>query len=100
MSKKLKAAIVAAAIALVVGFAVSYGLISPQTAEEIKAKTQEVLTDEEAAQPAPDTQPAPPTEPAPAEPAPTTETAPTEPAPQAPSPPPAEPQQVPQQQGQ
>lgn len=89
MSKKLKAAIVAAAIALVVGFAVSYGLISPQTAEEIKAKTEEVLTDEEAAQPAPDTQPAPPAE-----------TAPTEPTPQAPSPPPAEPQQVPQQQGQ
>ena len=92
MSKKLKAAIVAAAIALVVGFAVSYGLISPQTAEEIKAKTEEVLTNEEPAQPAPESPPA--------EPAPPTEPTPTEPAPQAPSPPPAEPQQVPQQQGQ
>lgn len=92
MSKKLKAAIVAAAIALVVGFAVSYGLISPQTAEEIKAKTEEVLTNEQPAQPAPESPPA--------EPAAPTEPAPTEPAPQAPSPPPAEPQQVPQQQGQ
>ena len=94
MSKKLKAAIVAAAIALVVGFAVSYGLISPQTAEEIKAKTEEVLTNEEPAQPAPESPPAPP-----AEPTPPTEPTPTEPAPQAPLPP-AEPQQVPQQQGQ
>lgn len=91
MSKKLKAAIVAAAIALVVGFAVSYGLISPQTAEEIKAKTEEVLTNEEPAQPAPESLPA--------EPAPPTESTPIEPAPQAPLPP-AEPQQVPQQQGQ
>ena len=48
MSTKLKAAIVVAAIAFV-GFAVSYGLISPQTAEEIKAKTEEVLTNGEPA---------------------------------------------------
>lgn len=98
MSKKLKAAIVAAAIALVVGFAVSYGLISPQTAEEIKAKTEEVLTNEQPAQPAPESPPAEPA--APTEPAPPQEPTPTEPTPQAPSPPPAEPQQVPQQQGQ
>jgi len=65
MPKKLKTAIVGAVIALVVGFAVSYGLISQQTADEIKAKTDEVLTQEEAAQPAPDAPSAPSTESAP-----------------------------------
>src|SRR5690606_29057011 len=54
MSKKLKTAIVGAAIALLVGFAVSYGLISPQTGDQIKAKTDEILSEEETAQPAPD----------------------------------------------
>ncbi|RUX91681.1 MULTISPECIES: hypothetical protein [unclassified Mesorhizobium] len=73
MSKKLKAAIIAALVALAAGFAISNGLISQQTADEIKARTDQVLT-EEAAQPAP--QPASDNPPAPS----------TEPAPQAPSP--------------
>ncbi|TIN25088.1 MAG: hypothetical protein E5Y31_16645 [Mesorhizobium sp.] len=81
MSKKLKAAIIAALVALAAGFAVSNGLISQQTADEIKARTDQVLTEEEAAQPAPDSPPAPS----------------TEPAPQAPSPPAAAPQQGSQQ---
>jgi hypothetical protein len=80
MSKKLKAAIIAALVALVAGIAVSNGLISQQTADEIKARTDQVLT-EEAAQPAPDSPSAPS----------------TEPAPQAPSPPAAAPQQESQQ---
>ncbi|MCH4542855.1 hypothetical protein DK867_12450 [Ochrobactrum sp. POC9] len=46
MSPKLKAALVGAIIAIVVGFAASQGLISQQTAEEIKAKTNEVLADD------------------------------------------------------
>ncbi|TIW89855.1 MAG: hypothetical protein E5V59_23840 [Mesorhizobium sp.] len=70
MSKKLKAAIIAALVALAAGFAVSNGLISQQTADEIKARTDQVLTEEEAAQPAP----------SPSAPS-------TKPAPQAPSPP-------------
>ncbi|RUY76284.1 hypothetical protein, partial [Mesorhizobium sp. M7A.F.Ca.CA.003.01.2.1] len=53
MSKKLKAAIIAALVALAAGFAVSNGLISQQTADEIKARTDQVLTEEEAAPPAP-----------------------------------------------
>jgi hypothetical protein len=85
MSKKLKAAIIAALVALVAGIAVSNGLISQQTADEIKARTDQVLTEEEAAQPAP--QPAPDSPPAPS----------TEPAPQASSPPAAAPQQESQQ---
>jgi hypothetical protein len=56
MSPKLKAALVGAIIAVVVGFAASQGLISQQTAEDIKAKTNEVLAEEPA--PAPQ-QPAP-----------------------------------------
>ena len=48
MSPKLKAALVGAIIAVVVGFAASQGLISQQTAEEIKAKTNEVLAEEPA----------------------------------------------------
>ncbi|ESZ27964.1 hypothetical protein X734_11230 [Mesorhizobium sp. L2C084A000] len=79
MSKKLKAAIIAALVALAAGFAVSHGLISQQTADEIKARTDQVLTEEEAAQPAPQPDsPAPPS---------------TEPAPQAPAPPAAAPPQ-------
>ncbi|RUZ71598.1 hypothetical protein EN943_33170, partial [Mesorhizobium sp. M7A.F.Ca.US.006.01.1.1] len=67
MSKKLKAAIIAALVALAAGFAVSNGLISQQTADEIKARTDQVLTEEEAAPPAPQPDsPAPPsTQPAP-----------------------------------
>lgn len=48
MTPKLKAAIVGAIIAIVVGFAASQGLISQQTAEDIKAKTNEVLSEEPA----------------------------------------------------
>ncbi|MDH7786425.1 hypothetical protein QBD01_002446 [Ochrobactrum sp. 19YEA23] len=48
MSPKLKAALVGAIVAVVVGFAASQGLISQQTAEEIKAKTNEVLAEEPA----------------------------------------------------
>lgn len=51
MSPKLKAALVGAIIAVVVGFAASQGLISQQTAEEIKAKTNEVLAEEPATTP-------------------------------------------------
>ncbi|RWN95269.1 MAG: hypothetical protein EOS05_10760 [Mesorhizobium sp.] len=75
MSKKVKAAIIAALVALVAGFAVSNGLISQQTADEIKARTDQVLSEEEAAPPAP--QPDSPAAPS------------TEPPPQAPTPPPA-----------
>lgn len=46
MSPKLKAALVGAIIAIVVGFAASQGLISQQTAEEIKSKTNEVLAED------------------------------------------------------
>ncbi|MDF3152083.1 hypothetical protein EN962_16380 [Mesorhizobium sp. M7A.F.Ca.CA.001.09.2.1] len=83
MSKKLKAAIIAALVALAAGFAVSNGLISQQTADEIKARTDQVLTEEEAAPPAP--QPDSPATPS------------TEPAPQAPTPPAAAPPQGSQQ---
>ncbi|RWC49557.1 MAG: hypothetical protein EOS55_07845 [Mesorhizobium sp.] len=83
MSKKLKAAIIAALVALAAGFAVSNGLISQQTADEIKVRTDQVLTEEEAAQPAP----------SPSAPS-------TKPAPQAPSPPAAAPPQQGSQQGQ
>ncbi|WP_280139534.1 hypothetical protein [Mesorhizobium sp. Root102] len=44
MSKKLKAAIIAALVAQAAGFAVSNGVISQQTADEIKARTDQVLT--------------------------------------------------------
>ncbi|WP_211341012.1 hypothetical protein [Paracoccus methylarcula] len=54
MSKKLKTAIVGAVIALVVGFAASYGLINQQTADRIKDKTDEILAEEETTQPAPE----------------------------------------------
>lgn len=51
MSKNLKTAIIGIIVALVVGLAVNYGFISQQTADEIKAKTDEVLTNEQTAQP-------------------------------------------------
>jgi hypothetical protein len=56
VSKNLKTTIVGVIIAVVVGLAVNYGLISRQTGDEIKARTDEVLTNE-AAQPAPDEPP-------------------------------------------
>jgi hypothetical protein len=56
MSKKLKAAIVGLIIAAVVGFAASQGWISQQTAEEIKTKANETLSED----PAPSPQPVPP----------------------------------------
>lgn len=70
MSRNLKTAIIGIIVALVAGLAVNYGLISQQTADEIKAKTDEVLTNEQ--QPDGSQQP----------------------APQAPNPPQAEPSQV------
>ncbi|MBA8838078.1 hypothetical protein [Ochrobactrum sp. RH2CCR150] len=57
MSPKLKAALVGAIVAVVVGFAASQGLISQQTAEEIKAKTNEVLAEEPAPAPTETPQP-------------------------------------------
>lgn len=51
MSRNLKTAIIGIIVALVAGLAVNYGLISQQTADEIKAKTDEVLTNEQTAQP-------------------------------------------------
>ncbi|MBA8818457.1 hypothetical protein BRY73_01340 [Ochrobactrum sp. P6BS-III] len=57
MSPKLKAALVGAIVAIVVGFAASQGLISQQTAEEIKAKTNEVLAEEPAPAPTQTPQP-------------------------------------------
>ncbi len=51
MSKNLKTAIIGIVVALLAGLAVNYGLISQQTADEIKAKTDEVLTNEQTAQP-------------------------------------------------
>ncbi|ASV83722.1 hypothetical protein CES85_4505 [Ochrobactrum quorumnocens] len=53
MSPKLKTALVGAIIAIVVGFAASQGLISQQTAEDIKAKTNEVLAEEPSTPPQP-----------------------------------------------
>ncbi|MCG7504544.1 hypothetical protein [Mesorhizobium retamae] len=82
MSRNLKTAIVGIIVALAVGLAVNYGLISQQTADEIKAKTDEVLTNEQTAQPGEPTAPAPQT------------------APQAPNAPSVEPQQEPQQEAQ
>lgn len=70
MSRNLKTAIIGIIVALLAGLAVNYGLISQQTADEIKAKTDEVLTNEQ--QPDGSQQP----------------------APQAPNPPQAEPSQV------
>ena len=80
MSRNLKTAIVGIIVALVVGLAVNYGFISQQTADEIKAKTDEVLTNEQPAQPS----------------EPTTQQT----APQAPSAPSAEPAQAPEQEAQ
>ncbi len=59
MSRNLKTAIIGIIVALVAGLAVNYGLISQQTADEIKAKTDEVLTNEQVAQPERTQQPAP-----------------------------------------
>ncbi|MFD9900114.1 hypothetical protein [Mesorhizobium sp. NPDC059025] len=73
MSRNLKTAIIGIIVALIAGLAVNYGLISQQTADEIKAKTDEVLTNEQTAQPEGTQQP----------------------APQAPKPPSAEPSQTP-----
>jgi cell division protein FtsN len=56
VSKNLKTTIVGVIIAVVVGLAVNYGLISRQTGDEIKARTDEALTNE-TAQPAPDEPP-------------------------------------------
>lgn len=57
MSQKLKAAIVGAIIAVVAGFAVSQGMISQQTADEIKVKANEALSEEPAATPPPNPSP-------------------------------------------
>ena len=65
MSKNLKTAIIGIIVALVVGLAVNYGFISQQTADEIKAKTDEVLTNEQPAQPSEPTAPTQQTAPAP-----------------------------------
>lgn len=65
MSKNLKTAIIGIIVALVVGLAVNYGLISQQTADEIKAKTDEVLATEQATQPSTGGSSAPAQEPAP-----------------------------------
>lgn len=46
MPAKLKATLVGVVIAIIVGIAASQGLISQQTAEEIKAKTSEILSEE------------------------------------------------------
>lgn len=46
MTPKLKATLVGVVIAVIVGIAASQGLISQQTAEEIKAKTNEILSEE------------------------------------------------------
>ena len=51
MSRNLKTAIIGIVVALLAGLAVNYRLISQQTADEIKAKTDEVLTNERTAQP-------------------------------------------------
>ncbi len=59
MSRNLKTAIIGIIVALIAGLAVNYGLISQQTADEIKAKTDEVLTNEQTAEPEGTQQPAP-----------------------------------------
>lgn len=46
MPKKLKTGLVAAAIAIVVAIAVSYGLISQETGDEIRTQTDRTLNDE------------------------------------------------------
>lgn len=46
MTNKMKAALVGGIIALVVGFAASNGLITQQTADEIKTKSDEILSED------------------------------------------------------
>ena len=81
MTKKLKTGLVAAAIAAIVGLAVSYGLITQKTGDEIRTQTDEILNEDNAAEqpPATDNTPA-------EQPAPTTETQPPAQDTEAPSP--------------
>ncbi|TKT76101.1 hypothetical protein [Aquamicrobium sp. LC103] len=46
MTNKLKAGLVAAAIAAIIGLAVSYGLISRETGDAIKTQTDQILDQE------------------------------------------------------
>ncbi|MEO9336564.1 hypothetical protein ABFT80_03885 [Mesorhizobium sp. SB112] len=48
MTKKLKAGLVAAAIAAIIGIAVSYGLISRETGDEIRTQTDQILNEDDA----------------------------------------------------
>lgn len=48
MTKKLKAGLVAAAIAALIGIAVSYGFISQETGDEIKTQTDQILNEDDA----------------------------------------------------
>lgn len=66
MSDKLKKTLIGALVAVALAVAVSYGLISQQTADKLQAETNQALSDDKSAPPAPQ-QSAPP---APAGPAP------------------------------
>lgn len=67
MTKKLKVAIVGTIIAVIVGIAASNGLITQQTADDIKDQTDAILSEDGDQEPAPDATAAPPADPAPQE---------------------------------
>lgn len=48
MTKNLKTGLVAAAIAIVIGLAVSYRLISQETGDEIRTQTEQILNEDDA----------------------------------------------------
>ncbi len=81
MSDKLMKTVIGAIVAVGLAIAVSYGLISQQTADQVQTQTNEALSGNQSGQPQTPQQPAPtpqnPTTQAPA---------PTEPAPQNPAP--------------
>ena len=60
MSDKLKKTLLGALVAIALAIAVSYGLISQQTADTIQDKTNQTLSDGQPAPPAAPSQSAPP----------------------------------------
>lgn len=65
MSDKLTKTIIGAVIAIALAVAVSYGLISQQTADQIQTQTNQTLSNDPSVQPSSPQQPAP-TAPSPA----------------------------------
>lgn len=69
MSKKLIVAIIGGVIALVVGFAANNGLITQETADEIKTQSDQILSEDGSTEPGTDAAIAPETSQEPEEPA-------------------------------